>query len=401
MTTSFGRLKTGYYTLAAVGSLATSYYFNYLFFFLRDRFGFENRGNLTVAAIHGGIYVFASVYGGRWAERHGLHRSLRVGFAGLVACMIVASVAPWVWLHLLVVAGYTLSVCFIWPAVEALIAHDEPASRVPHTIGVYNCTWSIASATAYFTGGALYDALGPKALFLLPGAVFAVEWVAVGRLERRAAAVEALSTDPPPELVPHPEPRAYRQPVPPQTFLRLGWIANPFSYVAIYTLLATMPTLADRFGLSPGEMGLLGSVWLFARMVSFFALWQWTGWHYRFRWLIGAFALMTASFTAVLLSRDVWLVIVAETAFGMTCGLMYYSSLFYSMDVGESKAEHGGFHEAALGIGICAGPAVGALSLQFFPHWPNASAFAVSGMLVVGLTMLATTWARAKSQSRR
>ena len=78
------------------------------------------------------------------------------------------------------------------------------------------------------------------------------------------------------------------------------------------------------------------------------------------------------------------MVIAAEIAFGLTCGLMSYSSLFYSMDVGEAKAEHGGFHEAALGAGIFGGPAVGALSLQFFPHWPSASAFAVSGMLVVG-----------------
>lgn len=400
MTTSSGRLKTGYYALTAFGSLATSYYFNYLFFFLRDRFGFEDRGNLTVAAIHGGIYVFASVQGGRFAERHGLHRSLRIGFAGLVACMLVASVAPWVWLHLVVVVGYTLSVCFVWPAVEALITHDEPASRVPHTVGAYNCTWSIASATAYFTGGAIYDWLGAKALFLLPAAVFAIAWYATGRLERRAAAIEALSTDPPQEVVVHPEARAYSQPVPPQTFLRLAWIANPFSYVAIYTLLATMPSLANRFAMTPGEMGLVGSAWLFARMLAFFALWHWTGWHYRFRWLAGGFALMTGSFMVVLLAPTVWMVIAAEIAFGVTCGLMYYSSLFYSMDVGEAKAEHGGFHEAALGAGICAGPAVGALSLQFFPHWPSASAIAVSGMLVVGLSLLLTTWVRAKRKTR-
>ncbi len=102
----------------------------------------------------------------------------------------------------------------------------------------------------------------------------------------------------------------------------------------------------------------------------------------------------------VLLAPSVWMVIAAEIAFGVTCGLMYYSSLFYSMDVGEAKAEHGGFHEAALGAGICAGPAVGALSLQFFPHWPSASAIAVSGMLVVGLSLLLTTWARAKRKTR-
>jgi MFS family permease len=224
--------------------------------------------------------------------------------------------------------------------------------------------------------------------------------VAVGRLERRAAALEALSTDPPQEAMPHPEARAYAQPVPPQTFLRLGWIANPFSYVAIYTLLATMPTLANRFALTPGQMGLVGSVWLFARMAAFFALWHWTGWHYRFRWLVGGFALMTASFVVILLSPSVSMVVIAQIAFGVTCGLMYYSSLFYSMDVGEAKAEHGGFHEAALGAGICAGPAVGALSLHLFPQWPNASAIAVSGMLVAGLALVMATWTRAKRKTR-
>src|SRR5690606_35572101 len=98
-------------------------------------------------------------------------------------------------------------------------------------------------------------------------------------LERRAAAVAALAEEPALEPVPHPEPRAYAQPVPPETFLRLAWIANPFAYVAIYTLLATMPSLATRFNLTPTEMGLIGSVWLFARLFAFVGLCQWSGWH--------------------------------------------------------------------------------------------------------------------------
>jgi predicted MFS family arabinose efflux permease len=397
LTTSHRRLKAGYYALTAFGALATSYYFNYLFFFLRDEFGFGNRGNLTVAALHGGIYVVASWQCGLYAERHGFHRSLKIGFAGLVACMLAGAVAPWAWLHLAILACYTVSVCFIWPAIEALVTEDEPASRVPHTVGLYNCTWSTASAVAYFTGGGMYDLAGRGAIFLLPAAVFALAWVATGHLERRAAAVHALSTEPPPDVVPHPEPRAYQQGVPPRTFLQLAWIANPFSYVAIYTLLATMPSLADRLALTPAEMGLVGSVWLFARLVAFFGLWHWTGWHYRFRWLVGGFAVLAVSFVAILLAPAVWMVVVAQIAFGITCGLMYYSSLFYSLDVGEAKAEHGGLHEAAIGVGICAGPAVGALSLQFFPQHPNASAVAVSAMLVVGLVTLVTTWARARA----
>lgn len=396
MTTSSGRLKTGYYALTAFSALATSYYFNYLFFFLRDRFGFDNRGNLAVAAVHGGIYVVASWQCGKFAERHGFHTSLKLGFAGLIACMAVGAVAPWAGLHLAVVAGYTVSVCFIWPAVEALITHDEPAARVPHTVGLYNTTWSTASAIAYFTGGSLYDRFGVGALFVLPGVVFAAAFAATYKLERRAAAVEALSTEPPADVLPHPEPRAYFQPVPPATFLRLAWIANPFAYVAIYTLLATMPTIASRFALTPAEMGLVGSSWLFARLAAFVWLWQWTGWHYRFRWLSGGFAVLAISFVVILLAPALWMVVVAQVAFGVSAGLMYYSSLFYSMDVGEARAEHGGLHEAAIGVGIFLGPAVGAASLHFFPGYVHASAVAVSAMLFIGLAMLLMTWTRAR-----
>ena len=46
---SLSRLKAGYFFLTAAASVATAYYFNYLFFFLRDRYGFTNRGNLAMA----------------------------------------------------------------------------------------------------------------------------------------------------------------------------------------------------------------------------------------------------------------------------------------------------------------------------------------------------------------
>ena len=68
--------------------------------------------------------------------------------------------------------------------------------------------------------------------------------------------------------------------------------------------------------------------------------------------------------------------------------MLYYASLFYSMDVGETQAEHGGLHEAAIGLGIFAGPAVGAVSLQFLPHVPNAGVYGVSALLMCGLAGL-------------
>src|SRR5262249_33572353 len=100
------------------------------------------------------------------------------------------------------------------------------------------------------------------------------------------------------------------------------------------------------------------------------------------------FIVLIAGFVVILLSPNLWIVITAQLIFGLAVGLIYYSSLFYSMDVGETKGEYGGLHEAAIGVGICAGPAVGAVSLQFLQNHPNAGVYAVSGLLLCGLAGL-------------
>ena len=105
---------------------------------------------------------------------------------------------------------------------------------------------------------------------------------------------------------------------------------------------------------------------------------------------------MIVGFVLILLSPNLTMLIASQIAFGACIGLIYYSSLFYSMDVGETKGEHGGFHEAAIGVGSCAGPAVGAASLYFAPGNPHHSTFAVGALLVVGLIGL--LWLRKRNQ---
>jgi MFS family permease len=104
---------------------------------------------------------------------------------------------------------------------------------------------------------------------------------------------------------------------------------------------------------------------------------------------LAAFILLIAGFVLLLVSPQLWLVVLAQLLLGFGVGLIYYSSLFYSMDVGgETQGEHGGFHEAAIGIGAFAGPAVGAASLQFLPAHSSNGVFAVSFLLLGGLTGL-------------
>jgi hypothetical protein len=141
-------------------------------------------------------------------------------------------------------------------------------------------------------------------------------------------------------------------------------------------------------GLSTAQAGLFCSIWMFVRLGTFVALWQWTGWHYRFRWLVGAFIELTAAFSLLLLSHNLGLLVFAQVVFGVSVGLIYYSSLFYSMDVGETKGEHGGVHEAMIGGGMCLGPAVGALSLCLAPGSPNAGVYTITALLACGLAGL-------------
>ena len=169
----------------------------------------------------------------------------------------------------------------------------------------------------------------------------------------------------------------------------MAWLANPFAYVAINTVIAVMPGIARKLGLTPTQFGLFCSVWMFARLATFALLWQWRGWHYRFRWLVSSFILLIAGFVLLLLAQQLWLVVFSQVLLGFGVGLIYYSSLFYSMDVGgESQGEHGGLHEAAIGIGAFAGPAVGAASLQFLPAHSSNGVFAVSVLLFGGLAGL-------------
>ena len=383
-------LKKYYFILAGLNTLATTWYSNYLFFFLRDNFDFHNRQNLWVSALYGLIYIPAAVQCGKFAQRRGFITSLKVGYGGLTLPMIFgAMLRGSVIGNLATLVGYTVALLFIWPALEALVSENETQSGVQHNVGIYNCTWAFGAAIAYFIGGKLYDWLGYTAVFWVPAGIFALQFAIAVWLGQKKKEIPAANVEHTSATAPHPEETAFHQAVPPKRFLQMAWLANPFAYVAINTVIAVMPGIAQKLALSPTRVGLFCSVWMFARLATFALMWQWRGWHYRFRWLLSAFLMLIGSFMLLLLADQLWLVVLAQLFFGFAAGLIYYSSLFYSMDVGgETQGEHGGLHEAAIGIGVCVGPAVGAAALQWMPAHSNNGVYAVSVLLLGGLAGL-------------
>jgi predicted MFS family arabinose efflux permease len=406
------RLKTGYFVLEGLNSFATVYFFYYLYYYVHKVHGFGNQANLLLAALNGATYALCAWWAGKFAQRFGYFRALKLGFfiMSVVAALGwgVKTASGQVGIMTLMVVGMS----FTWPTLEALVAEGEPAGGVQHMVGIYNIVWAGTAAVANFFGGAMLDKLGPSSLFYVPLAIQVTQLGLTLLLESEANRSLAKSGGPI-QTLPVPGPMAAAiAPLPgvhnpnprtgekAQRFLRMSWLANPFAYIALNTLIATMPAVAGRLRLSTTLAGFCGSVWSFARLGAFYGLWHWEGWHYRFRWLLLAYIGLVASFISILLAPNVIVLVSAQVVFGGALGLLYYSSLFYSMDLSDAKGEHGGIHEAVIGLGNFAGPALGAGALQFLPQYPSSSAVAVSLLLLSGLGGLAAIWRGGARSSR-
>jgi len=394
MITKKGRqFKLVCFIIEGMSSFSVAFYSYYIYFLMRDRFGFSGRDNLAFAALNGLIYIFSAWQGGRFGQRRGYFNAFKLGFAVMIFALAAGSQFNSALGLVLATGAFNVGMCFIWPTIEALVSEGEDAVGLPRMVGTYNVVWAATNALALFGGGTLVEKFGFKTIFFLPIAVFIVLLALVFWLQQHANAARADGHGSAP--VPAPDPH---RPSPAKTkaFLRMAWLANPFAYIAINTFIPMLPTLAAHFQLTPMFAGFACSLWGFARLGTFLVLWLWTDWHYRFRWLVGAFAMLIVSFAAILIVPSLVAVLAAQIFFGIAIGLIYYSSLFYSMDASEAKGDHGGIHEAAIGVGNFVGPGVGAASLQFFPQSAHNSVIAVSVLLLFGLFGLLAIWKTAR-----
>jgi MFS family permease len=372
--------KALFFLLELINCYAVIYYSNFLFFYMKALHGFGDLENLLLAALGGGVYAVAAWQGGIFAQRFGYVQALCLGIGGLVAVLFSALFLSTAAGQVVIFALWAVFVCFTWPALEAIVS-DKAGARLPDMVGMYNVIWAAGSAVAYFTGGMLLEGLGMQSLFWIPLCLHILQ---LGLLPLTMRFAKKESPPVPAESLAKDAVALERK----GRFLQMAWIANPLAYLAINTLLPLIPSIAESLGLSTAAAGVVCSAWMFSRLGAFVLLWQWTGWHYRFRWLGGACLLMAGAFALLLHPGSLTVLIAAQVAFGLAIGLIYYSSLYYSVNASEEKGVHSGLHEAMIGIGLFLGPACGAAPLFLFPAVGGGSTIVVSVVLLAGFTRI-------------
>ena len=397
------------YAAESLASVGTTLLMAGIFFYTKEKLGWGLPENLLLAAAQGVAYVAGSLAATRIAGRFGRRRGL-IGifaFLALVPLLPLAWRSP-VWL-VIALLMYTFVASLAWPALESLISSDADVHALSRRVGIYNLVWSGTNAVTFAAAGIII-ARWSDGMFILPLAAHALSAVLLWRVRATeamaaSAACSASMASEPPHAAPEPQLLAQRT-----LALWLSRIALPATYVVVYSLMAMMPSLPVIRPLDTATQTIVGCVWMVARCAAFLYLGATIWWHTRPMVLLSAAAVMLVAFIGVAVrpsdvsgfstqTIDLWAMIAWQIVLGMVMGIIYAGSLYFGMVLSEGSTEHGGYHEALIGLGSILGPGTAALTQWKWPNDLRAGVVAVS--CVIGLSVLAATLATFRAKRRR
>jgi MFS family permease len=171
--------------------------------------------------------------------------------------------------------------------------------------------------------------------------------------------------------------------------MHLSRLALPATYAAQNALGALMPTLAVIRQFPLQLRTIVASVWMIARWLTFLLLGTTAWWHTRPRLLLVAAVAQFFAFLGIALIPSPIQMILWQMLLGASVGLVYAGSLYFGMVLSDGSTEHGGYHEALIGLGSAIGPGAGALAMFARPDNPAL------GPATIGVVLLLSVMAAA------
>lgn len=385
-----------------INSVATGISFNGLSFITERSYQYGPLANSLLFMFVGATYVAGALLTGPLLRRlfarfPGL--TPRRVLAGLMSAATLLSALPVVtWIvvgpearpssawSMWVFAGFYSGLCgTLWPIVESYLSGGRSGKRLRGDMSVWNITWSSALIVSVVSLGPLSKIDIIYALAL--GAVLHVVSFAVLAFLPSLPAAHAHEHAGP---VPASYPR----------LLAVHRLLLPLTYVVIYALLPMLPgvmqtMLTNVFSpeVSTYWAAPVSSIWLAARVGTFFVLGRWQGWHGTWFTATAGTLSLLGGFGLCAVAPEVlsgWPALLAGLAglcaIGIGAASIYCGALYYALEIGASEVEAGGAHEALIGVGYTVGP-----MCVLLPHFAHAQGWlAESSVSKVTLGLVST-----------
>lgn len=402
-----------------VNSIGTGLVTNGIYFLTQSRQGYRFSAveNLWLAVAIGVTYIGGAKLAGpvQRALRRAFPRLSSRGFLALlmlfmgILCVIppilraagVPERSPLGLIGLGVLAlGYSPASGMLWPTVESYVSGGRRGHTLRRAIGLWNVVWSAAIPLAYFGMSGIIEH-EPVVAFVALGAV---HLAAIALLRWFHA-----------EPAPHPPDGHEPHPVVYVQLLAVLRFMLPLAYVMTSALGPMLPDVLLRLGVSEQWRPIIGTAWLVPRVVTFWVLQAWHGWHGRWTTPLVGGALLIGGFAGTMLApwspradTAVAVIVGCLIMFGTGMATLYKAAIYYAMEVGHSGVDAGGTHEALIGVGYTVGPlcALGGFGLVRLEVVPNefrdVSSLVIIGVLVAGTLLAAanSAWRAKRSPGR-
>jgi MFS family permease len=356
------------YAIEGLNSVSANLLMNGIAFYTTQNLGWSTAQNLLLMMAQGICYAAGALSADRLAGRFSKTRTLLL----VNACLLLLIGGMQLRLGAYVLVPLLLGMVFVstvnWPLVESLVTEGCDARRMNRRVTIYNLTWSGV--------GVLTIALYGTIMHYWPAGPLVIPLICQG-LAVLAALVLVRKHTPPP---PCPDAHAHADPAVAaqlarhrRTAMWLARISLPVTFVVANTLMGVFPKLAITAELDGRVTTLLASLWMASRFLTFIVLGLTRFWHTRPLLLLLGSTLMLLAFLGIVLPADrllffetsslstlMLLIVAAELVLGVVAGFVFSASLYFGMILSDGSAEHGGYHEALIGVGMVLGPGIAA-----------------------------------------
>lgn len=327
-------------------------------------------------------YVILTPIFGRLVDRIGCRSLLLFGALTFFLSSLALSLTSKMYQLFLFIAFVGIAEAMFWPSFAVWLTQMRMRESLLKRVSFFNISWCLGSGIGSLIAGILFEAYSHLPFYFASFLFFATIFLIVGKLRKKK--VDALSIDLGGEHMENnssSDPSSSGQNAP--FYLYIGWVANFANYFCIGMIRYLFPKLSIHIGIKPSIIGVLFFTVAFFQTVTFYMLGKTERWQHRGTPLILSQLLVIFGLVLIFLGSTVISFLIAFMFIGVGGGLIFFSSIFYSLDNLEGKGQKSGIHAAVLGTGFFLGPlAGGAIAEAFTLRSPYVLAIFVIGAAI-------------------